>query len=217
MRSPATCAARLESDWLSATLMVTGCFLPSPQTRPSPMCFSPAVGAVLVGDAERGKGTGERGHEAQLDLGARLRAGADRGGRARRGRGHARGCGGRARRLVVVVSSVPPQAASRPPSPAPTPMVAPAMPAIFRKSRRLTVLPLSKAGSSCSLASRSNHLTSVHPHVRFIEPRTRGRRSMPLNCRTFDTPEPARSAILLSVGPEPCAPLLMIVARGGYG
>jgi len=35
MRSPATCAARLESDVLSANSMVTGWFLPSPQTRPS--------------------------------------------------------------------------------------------------------------------------------------------------------------------------------------
>jgi hypothetical protein len=42
--------------------------------------------------------------------------------------------------LVVVVSSVPPQAASRPPKPAPAPTVAPAMPAIFRNSRRLTLL-----------------------------------------------------------------------------
>ena len=37
MRSPVTCAARLESDWLSLVTIVTGCFMPSPQTMPSPM------------------------------------------------------------------------------------------------------------------------------------------------------------------------------------
>ena len=34
MRSPATCAARLVSDWLSWTMIVIGWFLPSPQTSP---------------------------------------------------------------------------------------------------------------------------------------------------------------------------------------
>ena len=35
MRSPATCAARLVSDWVSLTMILMGCFLPSPHSRPS--------------------------------------------------------------------------------------------------------------------------------------------------------------------------------------
>ena len=41
---------------------------------------------------------------------------------------------------VVVVVSSPPQAATSPPRPAPAPMVAPAIPATFKNSRRLTLL-----------------------------------------------------------------------------
>ena len=37
--SPATCAARLESDWVSAVMMVILCILPSPSTSPSPSAF----------------------------------------------------------------------------------------------------------------------------------------------------------------------------------
>ncbi len=37
MSSPVTSAARLVSDWLSLTIQVIGCFLPSAPTRPSPI------------------------------------------------------------------------------------------------------------------------------------------------------------------------------------
>ena len=51
---------------------------------------------------------------------------------------------------VVVVVSSPPQAATSPPRPAPAPMVAPAIPAIFRNSRRLTLLLSSNIGTPSS-------------------------------------------------------------------
>ena len=100
--------------------------------------FFPTVHAILVGDTEGGEATGERGDEPELDLAAGGGGGADRGGRRRQSWS--------ALPLVAVVAAVvvvvvPPQAATRPPRPAPTPIVAPAMPAILRKSRRLTGLP----------------------------------------------------------------------------
>jgi hypothetical protein len=58
--------------------------------------------------------------------------------------------------VVVVVSSVPPQAASAPPRPAPRPTAAPAIPAIFRKSRRLTDFSVKESFSSFGLSDIFN-------------------------------------------------------------
>ena len=67
------------------------------QDQPIPDRFFPAVRAVGVRDSEGGERPGQRGHEAQLDLGARFgrrthrSGGSDGGGRSGGGRGPARG------------------------------------------------------------------------------------------------------------------------------
>ena len=48
----------------------------------------------------------------------------------------------------------PPQAATRPPRPAPTPTAAPATPAIFKNSRRLTVFAAGKVLLPSGLSDR---------------------------------------------------------------
>jgi hypothetical protein len=60
--------------------------------------------------------------------------------------------------VVVVSSAVPPQAAITPPRPAPRPIVAPASPAYFRKSRRLSALLVSRPSSLVSERSSSSLL-----------------------------------------------------------
>ena len=65
-------SAGCESDWLSSSTMVTGCFLPSPQTHTVADGFGRPVDAVLVGHAERGQTAGQRRDETDLELAARL-------------------------------------------------------------------------------------------------------------------------------------------------
>ena len=61
MRSPATVAARLVSDWLSMSLKVMGCFLLSPKTSPSPTAAFHLSAMYLSGMAKSASGpvTGE--------------------------------------------------------------------------------------------------------------------------------------------------------------
>ena len=62
---------------------------------------------------------------------------------------------------VVVVSSVPPHAATTPPRPAPSPTAAPAMPTSFRNSRRLTSLLSRIIYVSPSELLRKTHLLAI--------------------------------------------------------
>ena len=83
MSSPVTSAARLLSDWLSLTIQVMGCFLPSAQTRPSPMASFACLQQEVVRLAQTGEDAGGHGDPADLDLAAHLDAGRSRGGSRR--------------------------------------------------------------------------------------------------------------------------------------
>ena len=120
MRSPATCEARETSDWLSCTSILTGCFFPSPPTTPSPMYSSQRSTQYWSGRPKEASGpvsgvtkpilisspiSAPALTVVVLSAGAVVSVGA-----AVVSVGAA---------LVVVVSSSPPQAVTRPPSPAP--------------------------------------------------------------------------------------------------
>ena len=114
---------------------------------------SPLADAEVAGQPEGREYSGERVDETDLDLAAHFGAGADVVVLAAAVVAVVAGAAVVvvAAAVVVVVSSSP-QAASRPPRPAPTPMVAPATPAIFRNSRRLTLLLLVDHLHPCPLA-----------------------------------------------------------------
>ena len=91
---------------------------------------------------------------------------------------------------VVVVVASPPQAAISPPRPAPTPTVAPAAPASFRKLRRLTELPPVRPSTSLISGFFARSSDILLP-LCIVPPHTEHR--MPIVCgpTLFPTPTPA--------------------------
>ena len=141
MRSPATVAARLVSDWLSCISMLTGCFLPSPHRIPSGTAAFHLSRIHLSGMPKSAAGP-VRG-ETVPNLSRRpVSAAADTVVVAPSVTAVLLVTGAAvvlvAGAAVVVVDSSVPQAARRPPKPPAPPTVAPVTPAILRNSRRLS-------------------------------------------------------------------------------
>ena len=132
------------SDWLSTTWISNGWFLPSPSTRPSAVAAfhlltqywpaSPNAARTPVSGSTKPTLTGRPASTPAVVVVLAAAVVVVAGAAVVVVAGAA---------LVVVVVAWLPQAATRPPRPAPTPIVAPAIPAIFRNSRRLTLLPSS--------------------------------------------------------------------------
>ena len=100
VRTPLNAASPRPRDARNAASLIAGRRRPSPTQQQPPRHLPPALGALRVGDAERGRAglsaaAGEQGRR--------------RGGRGRGGRGGAAGDGGRAARLRPVAIMISPR------------------------------------------------------------------------------------------------------------